>query len=62
MRGPIGGGEESCRYEVKRGRAIGHDDLSHYFPLTLTMFINMQLIKWMNDGVAGDCRWRRWME
>ena len=46
--GAIGGGgeeeeEESCRYE----HIGGHDYLSHFFPVTLTMFINMQLIIWM---------------
>ena len=45
------GGEEeaSRRYEL-----IGrHDYLPHYFPVTLTMFINMQLIRKIKDGVIG---------
>ena len=57
-----GGGEEKveeiCRYEL----IDGHDDFSHYLSITLTMFINVQLIQRMNDGVGGDWRWRRWIE
>jgi len=43
--GDIGGGgvEESCRHE----RIGGQYYISHYFPIKLTTFKNMQLIQWI---------------
>ena len=49
--GDIDGGkdEQSCRYELIGDR----DYLSHYLPVTLTMFINMQFIRRIKGRLEG---------